>query len=596
MTGKRERCFCCAAFVAIPVLLFYLEAAFTYNPFERTTWRAQLLNILFLEAVLVLLFMITARAAWALRIETALVLVIGIANYYVITFRGEPIVPWDFLSLRTAANVAGGYSYNLGGRQIALILAFVALLVLERFVKFNLERRHWCRRLVAGASSVCVLAGLTWVVSQDACVTKLQLYPFLFTPNVMYERNGFAVTFLMDLRYLAVEKPENYDPDEIRHLLDGYDANAWTSDGDNETGGENLPNIFVIMNEAFSDPGILGEFDVDEDYMPFVHSLQKGSEAAITGMLNVSVKGGNTANTEFEFLTGQSMAFLPAGSIPYQQYVRHEVPSMASYLKSLGYETVALHPYYASGWNRDKVYPLLGFDRFLDKESYRMAHLLRGYVDDMSCTDQLIKLYENREKGTPLFAFNVTMQNHSPYTKGYQFADGNVAVNGITHSQMSEYLSLIRQSDAALEALVEYFREQQEPTVIVFFGDHQPSDAVVAEIKQSRSAETEDEFEAKRYEVPYVIWANFHLDGEGSKDTSANFLGANVLKAAGVPVPDYMRYLLELENDYPVISTQQLLTAAGGAGDLMSEEIQMYRKVQYYLLFDSGQERVIGGK
>lgn len=60
---------------------------------------------------------------------------------------------------------------------------------------------------------------------------------------------------------------------------------------------ETLPNILVIMNEAFSDVGVLGELDVSEDYMPFVHSLQKGEENALTGTLHVSVKGGNTANT-----------------------------------------------------------------------------------------------------------------------------------------------------------------------------------------------------------------------------------------------------------------------------------------------------------
>ena len=104
------------------------------------------------------------------------------------------------------------------------------------------------------------------------------------------------------------------------------------------------PNIIVIMNEAFSDPSVLGDFTTNEDYMPFVHSLLDGADNTISGHLNVSVKGGNTANTEFEYLTGASMAFLPYGSIPYQQYVKKETPSMASYLSSLGYYTIAMHP------------------------------------------------------------------------------------------------------------------------------------------------------------------------------------------------------------------------------------------------------------
>ena len=122
------------------------------------------------------------------------------------------------------------------------------------------------------------------------------------------------------------------------------------------------------MDEAFSDPAVLGEVDANMDYMPFVHSLQNGAENAITGKLHVSVKGGNTANTEFEFLTGNTMAFLPQGSVAYQQYIHEETQSLASYLKSLGYTTRAAHPYKASGWDRETVYPLLGFERadFID--------------------------------------------------------------------------------------------------------------------------------------------------------------------------------------------------------------------------------------
>ena len=570
----------------VPALLFYLEAYFTYLPFERTRWRAQLLNILFLEMLLVILLMITCRAVWALRIETALVLVAGLANYYVISFRGNPIVPWDFLSLHTAVSVAGEYSYRLGSRQIILVILFVVLFVAEGFVKLRLDRKRWIAKTVSGVGAALVIAGMTWVVSQDALVTKLQLYPFLFTPNVMYERNGFAVTFLMDLRYLSVKKPDGYNREEVEKLLSDCDSEfSWVDTENNpKLDSKPLPNVFVIMDEAFSDVSVLGSFQESEDALPFVHRLQNGEDGALTGMLQVSVKGGNTANTEFEFLTGQTMAFLPAGSIPYQQYITGEIPSLASYLNSLGYQTMAMHPYYASGWNRDKVYPLFGFSEFLDKDDYPKATMLRGYVDDMSCADKLIELYEQKKKGQPLFAFEVTMQNHSPYDNGYQLLDGNISVNGSTYSSLSLYQSLIKKSDEALEALVAYFKEQEEPTVIVFFGDHQPSDSVVAEI--ARDSVDEKEKEAGRYEVPYVIWANYDLQADMGGDTSANFLAARMMKAAGIPLSDYQEYQLALQEAYPVISTQRLLTKDGKNGEMTDEEITMYQKVQYYLLFD----------
>ena len=108
------------------------------------------------------------------------------------------------------------------------------------------------------------------------------------------------------------------------------------------------------------------------------------------------------------------MAFLPAGSIPYQQYITKNTPSMASYLKSLGYETYAMHPYYASGWNRDKIYPLLGFDSFYSSTDFYGSTYERGYIDDSSCVDKIIETYEKKDAGTPAFIFNVTMQESQP--------------------------------------------------------------------------------------------------------------------------------------------------------------------------------------
>ena len=127
--------------------------------------------------------------------------------------------------------------------------------------------------------------------------------------------------------------------------------------------------------------------------MPFIDSLKENS---VRGNLYVSVKGGNTANTEFEFLTGNSLAFLPAGSVAYQQFVKSDLPSLASHLGDLGYTTAALHPYRASGWNRNIVYPKLGFDAMYFQEDFQNATTCRGYVDDQSAFNKLIELYENK--------------------------------------------------------------------------------------------------------------------------------------------------------------------------------------------------------
>lgn len=581
-------------FVLYPILLFYITAFMTYNPFVRTKWRAQTLNLILFEVFAVFLLVIIGNAVIALRVEIILALVISIANYYVLSFRSSPIVPWDLFSMGTAASVAGSYNYMLPFRQIFLIALMIAMIVTARFAKLKMNRKYWLLRAAAGVVCICITCGITWVVHQEKYVNKLQLYPFLFTPTVMYERNGFVVTFLIDLQYLSVDKPEGYSKESAQELLDAQEGLSWTADTNEltdavSTDGEKnaeLPNVIVVMDEAFSDLGVLTDFTTDEDYMPFMHSLEAGAENTVTGKLNVSVKGGNTANTEYEFLTGNSMAYLPAGSIPYQQYVKNEIPSLASYFKSIGYDTYAMHPYLAAGWNRDKVYPLMGFDEFLSLDSFAGASYVRDYVDDSSCVDKIIELYGNKKTGKPAFIFNVTMQNHSPYTDGYYDSKNSISVDGTFSVQLNEYLSLIKLSDAALEKLITYFEGQEEPTVVVFFGDHQPSDTVaepVWNLKGMHSNNLTDEQNQLRYEVPYVIWANYDIREASDVDSSANYLAAQMMEYAGIPMSQYQEYLLQTAEQMPVISTQY-------TEDKGSEVWNEYQILQYYLMFDYSKE------
>ena len=398
-----------------------------------------------------------------------------------------------------------------------------------------------------------------------------------------------AVTFAMDLAYVTVEKPSGYHAAEEQAVLESYESQE--NEADDNGGEEQLPNIIVVMNESFSDLKVLGDFTTNEDYMPYLHSLQNGAENTVTGYLNVSVCGGNTANTEFEFLTGNSMAFLPQGSIPYQQYITKELPALPAYLASLGYETVAAHPYYADGWDRDTVYPMLGFSESIFKDQFWGAGYVRKYVSDNSCVDKIIELYEQKETGKPLFIFNVTMQNHGGYSDTYDNFTPDITVDGVQNEALSQYLSLIKLSDQALEKLISYFKEADEKTIVVFFGDHQPNDTVAAPILNLNGMTTKTLTEEQlklRYEVPYVIWANYDIAEETGKDTSANYLAADVLQYAGISENAYGNYLLELQQNYPVVSAMRVLTKDGVDTNASSskDELREYQSLQYYQLFD----------
>ena len=583
-------------FAIVPIISFYLMEAFEHNALAEVRQEAQWFNILIFELIAWTLYLLIGRMTTALRIELAFALAFGLTNHYVMAFRSTPFVPWDLLSVRTAASVAQNYDFTPTPRMIVVTVLFVLLMVAVRVLR-KVPRIKLPIRL--GSAVLCGLALCLFVntLQQETFQNKHYLYPFLFTPAYMTKVNGMAVTFAMDLAYVAVDKPEGYSAEEAQKTLEQYGNtdNVFADDEENTNDSKNrgedannkdLPNIIVIMDEAFSDLAVVGDLETNEDYMPFMHKMQQGADHTITGYAQVSVCGGNTANSEFEFLTGNTMSFLPSGSIPYQQYITKDTPSLASYLASLGYETYAQHPYYASGWNREKVYPLLGFEHLNFIDDYANKTYVRKYVSDDADMQHIIDTYENKEDGKPAFIFNVTMQNHGGYTDAFSDLSEDVHATNYNSEVLDRYLSLIRLTDQSLEKLVDYFSNVDEKTVIVFFGDHQPSDTVAAQVQDSMLLPGEsvpDEQLRKRYQVPYLVWANYDIDGATQQNTSLNYLSAEVLKAAGVPTDAYQNFLLDLQKSYPVMS------AAGctDASDADENMLSTYKKLQYYNLFET---------
>ena len=575
-----------------PAATFYLLEWYTHNPFETMKTTPQVLNLIMFELLALLLFSVFGKLHVALMAETLFFAIYGLANYFVLNFRSVPIQPWDLLSIGTAASVAGNYDYTLDRQALLVVLGFLFLLILEFFCRFTLKKGTWKLRLPMAATLVVMLGAFGLMFHSDEIVEqKLRLYNKLFTPTTISYKNGTALAFVMELRYLSVDKPAGYNADTAAQELAALEEESMSEPAMAGAGSDEgeFPNIIVIMDEAFSDPAILGDFTVNQDYMPFVHSLLDGAENTVSGWLNVSVLGGNTANTEFEYLTGNTMAFLPQGSIPYQQYIKGETPSLASHLAGLGYQTVAMHPYNASGWDRDTVYPAMGFSEMYFLPDFDNAAKVRNYVSDQSDFEKIVEIYENKGDN-PLFLFNVTMQNHSSYTESFDNFDPQIEVEGGSQT-LNNYLSLLSLSDEALGELVSYFEGQEEDTVIVFFGDHQTTNSVIEPILKlngkSSSTLTEEE-QADRYKVPFFIWANFDIEEETDVETSANYLAARTLEAAGVPLDGYFTWLSGFSETVPVISANHVTLADGTFtnADDQSELLSDYKGYQYYRLFD----------
>lgn len=310
------------------------------------------------------------------------------------------------------------------------------------------------------------------------------------------------------------------------------------------------------MNESLAELKTAGDFTTNTEYFPFMDSLE---ENTVRGSLCVPVFGSMTSNTEFEFLTGDSMALLPANSIAYQFNVKPDTYSMVSTLKDQGYYSVAMHPYPGENWNRVECYQNMGFDAFLDQEFYEGSQELRNYVSDEADYQKLIQVVEAKENPEDkLFIFNVTMQNHGGYEGTYDNFEQEVWLTGEyegKYPKTDQYLSLMKRSDQAFQYLVEYFSRIDEPTMIVMFGDHQPSveDEFYDDIAGMPSSEITVQEHLMWYETPFIIWTNYSMPSEDMGRLGAVYLSSEVLWRANLEMTPYNRFLLAMKEDLPVV-------------------------------------------
>ena len=587
---RKDRLWQAAFLLLTPFTAVWLmQLAYGTNPFAMA-FPVQLANALCVALLFWLLCALVGRIAPCTIAVHIAAGAWGAANFYVNSFRGTPVQPWDFSALATAADVAGNYHLFLTW-QIGLAIALAAALVI-----FLHPQRRKARLRLTGRRGIplrlaCLAAGLACLLFllPTEKLGKLGVKTDVWDPTGAYRQWGCLAVFLRNTEFLEVEVPENYSPETVDEILDGTEP-AQPAEVSVEK-----PNIIAIMNESWADFESYGNLSLSESVIDYVQSLDN----AIFGHAYTSVFGAGTSASEFEFLTGNSMAFLPSGSIPYQQYVLGPTASLASILKAQGYDTLAFHPGERNSWQRDRAYPHLGFDTFKCGEDMDVPQTMEhGYVSDQSDFEQLIWEFEHKEAGKPLFLFNVTIQSHGSYTDPAYQAEVTLTDEPGKYPMAEQYLTLANKTDQAFRTLVEYFQNQEEPTIILMFGDHQPS--VEQGFLDKAYGVTQDQMTMEqymgKYQVPYVIWANYPLPEEGPEVTSLNFLSLYLLRYAGIPFTGYQDYLWQLQQTLPAVTFVGYVDADGEAHSHLETNdytglIQEYQCVQYNNLFGEKERR-----
>lgn len=605
-------------FLLVPILIMTmtecLNSIFIYN----MTYLGFFANYMVILLFLFLVFALSGSFRISMLVVNTVCYGFAVAHCYIVQFRGTPFIPMDFLSITTGLNVANTYDYTPTYTVIIGTLIFIFLTVIA--IKNKTPKFNTITKIVSRTFTGTFFACLMCLFYFTSVFADAGVKPDFWNQARGYRNYGFVFSFFCNTKYLYMSEPSGYDADSVGD----YVSSTVEKEENNviaTTGNE--PNIICIMNESLSDLSVLGEFTTNEDYMPFMHSL---TENTVKGNLYVPVIGAGTSNTEFEFLTGHSTAFLPSGSNAYMLYVKNPIASLVSTLEGQGYSSWALHPYYSSGWNRVNVYNNLGFNSFTFLENLIDASILsdyakngsdaeylqqlvetyypdrnnmltRQYISDSYDYDVIIENYKNRDKSQPYFAFNVTMQNHGGYTTSASNFNECIQITSADtyYNKASKYLSLVKASDDAFKGLIEYFKNVNEPTVICMFGDHQPSietEFIASLLGVNNLNNLTVEQEQARYVTPFYIWANFDIEEKYIDKLSANYLSSYVLDVAGVKLTDFNKYLIKLSETLPVIDTVGYIdcydnyykwSSKSDYSDILNE----YEKIQYNNIFDT---------
>lgn len=551
------------------------------------------LNLLTIGLVWWFIYVICNRLKYTTIITTVAFGIFAMVNYAMVQFRGLPLMATDLVNVGTAMDVASSYTLTFDKPALWVITITVTWCCVAAAFENNKGVSTKGRIVNVVLLGLCMLIfnqvffGSTYLRDNAIKVSN-------FNPTGGYKNNGCVLGFMITVTTSRMEKPEAYSVEAVEEIMSVY-----TSDEAGEAEiTEQTPNVIYVMNESFADLSIIGDLGLSEDDMPFYRSLE---ENTIKGNMLVSAFGGQTANTEFEVITGNTMAFLPYHTVAYSGIIKGEIPSIVTSLSDAGYiGNTAFHPGMVDSYNRNTMYPYMGFEEHISIEDVDNPRNIRSFLSDEHNYEILIDDYEDiREENNdnPYFMFNITIQNHGGYGSSTGVVNGDITLNNteLATEGLQQYENLIKLSDDALKELIKYYEDEEEPTVIVFFGDHHPNltTAMYKKLNEGNPDYYKLDNYQKRYMVPFMIWANYDIEEKKDVELSTNYLTAYMKQAIGISMTGYDKFLMELYEKVPMITGN---CYKGDDGNFYSwdsdveseytELLEKYRLVQYNGLID----------
>lgn len=589
-----------------------------WTEYIRPHYESYILSWMLLALIWAVVDTVTRLAPLATFVSGCAGLVPAAVNFYTLQLRGEPFLPWDLTQVKEAAGVAAAAGLKVQSSMVWTVAALLALTVLSHFLYRRRGRPALPVRLVSIAASLAALLALVFgVFLQPAVTQSFGIYPDAWMQDRYYRWYGVITGFMTNLTNLEIDEPEGYSEEAVNALLDETEAAGAIRTGPNFPDSyaartdpaaiEKEPTIIYVMDESYWDVSELEQYGVtfDTDVSPNLHALQQTSAY---GKVYSPSFGGGTCDVEFEALTGHSVGFLPSGCKPYQQHVTRPMFALPSYLKDRGYQTAAVHCYYAKYWSRNTAYPNLGFDDFVSLEDMRGVEKVRGYywkgglVTDASMGEQIIGEYERLKAASdaPVFLHAVTMQNHTNYHAANYPDDQRVHITSApaglkasTVGALEDFATGVRDADALLGQLVSYFSQVDEPVILVFWGDHyNPIDSGY-DVYTATGYASADSADPRLHQTTLLMWSNYSNYQVDLGTIAAYEISPVMMDLFGLEQPLYFQYLnRQLRYGYRSCTGGVTVNWDGTVGRGLTGRQTAWRQdhwlLQYDLMFGKG--------
>jgi len=435
------------------------------------------------------------RRIFVRMIIGAIWMILGIANGYILLKR---VTPFNAQDLKIAGDgIALINNYCNGFEVVVIAVGAVALLIwlisMWRRGGQYAGKIHHIAALIG-----IIVCGVLYTFVTNIAIDKRVVSTYFGNIAFAYEDYGLPYCFSASLFNTGISEPNGYTKKAMAKIdKDGELNQTATSRSSDE-----LPNIIVVQLESYFDVANAEFFTTSEDACPNLHNLYQNYS---NGYFKVPSVGAGTANTEFEVLTGMSMRFFGPGEYPYKTYVKtHVLESAATALTSLGYGAEALHNNGGNFYSRAKVFNDMGFDHYTSKEFMNILKTTpKGWATDDILVPNIMESMDTTAGQD--FVFTVSVQGHGDYPTEPTLENPEIKVTGVEdegkRNAWEYYVNEVHEMDKFVAQLIEAVEARNEPSVVVFYGDHLPTLGLEAKDLKSKYL----------YNTNYVIWDNIGL-------------------------------------------------------------------------------------